>query len=276
MPFKLLLVDDEVNIVRSLQRVLDDGRYDFLTATTPAQAIEILGKTPVDLILCDHQMPEMLGIDVLKHAKSVQPDAVRILITGSADMNVAISAINQGSIYYFFSKPWDNEEIVRVVAEALEKKKSLTEKNELLRLLSNSNNSLLEVNKKLNSLSDLLEARTHEKAAPQNTRKITVMDEDNIILMDTGEILYLASAETAVSIITKNRIFKSGESLNAWEDKLGPDFFRCHRGYIVNINHIDKVSPWFNGAFNIQLKGISDNIPVSRNYAKKLKELLSF
>lgn len=277
MDFKLLLVDDEANIIRSLKRVFEEENYEILTTTTPAGALNILKNHEVDLILCDHMMPGMLGTDILKYARNVQPDAIRILVTGSADMNVAITAINEGSIYYFFTKPWNNNEMLSVVRTALQQKKEQKEKANLLSLMSASTDTLLKVTNKLNMLGDLIETCNPEKNMLTAVRRILVADDDTIIPLSIAEIMYIAAVDDTVLIVTRKGKYKSQESLSALEAKLEQkSFFRCHRSYIVNIEEIDKITPWFNGAYNISLKGSDDNIPVSRNNAKKLKDLFEY
>jgi two-component system response regulator LytT len=274
LKFTILLIDDEENIIRSLRRVFDDEDFEVLAALTPESALSILKSRKVDLILCDHMMPGMLGTDILKHARNIQPDAIRLLVTGSADMQVAITAINEGSIYYFFTKPWDNNEMLTVVRTTLRQKREQEEKNNLLSLMNASKDSLLEVTKKLDMLGDMIESNGTEKTTTVTTKKLLVQDDDTIIPLSISEVIYIAAVEDAVWITTKKGRYQSHEPLNALEAKLAySSFFRCHRSYIVNIEEIDKITPWFNGAFNITLKGLNDNIPVSRNNAKRLKEI---
>lgn len=275
--YKILLIDDEPNIIRALMRILDDARYTVLTANRPADAMRILENDIIDVILCDQQMHDMLGIDVLKYAKKIQPDAIRILVTGSSDMNVAIAAINEGSIYHFFTKPWDNDELLSVVQSALHQKRALEEKDDLLKLMSYSKDSLLEVTNKLGVLGNLIQARSPENNRVPSVRKILVEDDETIIPVSVSEVLYIASIDDAVVLVTKHGRYRTQESLNALETKLGREsFFRCHRSYIVNIEEIDRITPWFNGAYNIKLKGVDENIPVSRSNTRKLKELFEY
>ena len=277
MSYTLLLIDDEAGVLRALQRVFAEEPYKILTALTPEEALDIIKDTKIDVILCDHQMPGMLGTDFLNYAKNTQPDAVRILVTGSADLKVAIDAINKGSIYYYFAKPWDNEEVLSVVAEAIEQKLQRTEQENMRGLLNNSKSELQEMSDRIESLGSLIESCAADKLSGGTQKKVPVLDDDTIILIDVSDIFYLATIDTHVAVLTKHGTYTSNDSLNIWEEKLGADcFFRCHRGYIVNINQIDRITPWFNGAFNIQLKGLPDNIPVSRNHAKKLKAMFGF
>lgn len=272
---KLLIVDDEPNIVKALKRIFDGMHYTILTAVYSSAALNILSENKVDIILCDQQMPEMTGVELLKFAKSIQPDAIRILITGSSDMNVAISAINEGNIFYFFTKPWKNEEVVSVIEKSLLQKREKEKKDGLYQLMGLNKKDLLDVSNKLNKISDYIISASSEKTHQQSSRKIPVFEDDNIILISIPDILYVAAGENDISIVTNIGIFSSDDTLNTWEEKLQYDnFFRCHRGYIVNIDQIEKITQWFNGAYNINIKGLQEIIPVSRNYAKKLKEIL--
>jgi DNA-binding NtrC family response regulator len=138
----ILLIDDESSVIRALRRVFHQEEYNLLSAEDPEEALTLIQKNEIDLIICDHQMPGMSGIELLMHAKRITPDAIRILITGSNDINVAISAINEGSIYYYIAKPWKNEEVRRVVKEALAWKQEQKEQNDLKKILSFSKNCL--------------------------------------------------------------------------------------------------------------------------------------
>lgn len=279
----ILLIDDESSVIRALRRVFHQEEYNLLSAEDPEEALTLIQKNEIDLIICDHQMPGMSGIELLMHAKRITPDAIRILITGSNDINVAISAINEGSIYYYIAKPWKNEEVRRVVKEALAWKQEQKEQNDLKKILSFSKNCLLDVSEKLSTIHQYLPVenqneRSVTKRKPEpGIGKITVYEEDNIIVIDTKDIIYLTSESGDVTVITGMGRYKSHESLNTWEKKLEEyDFFRCHRSYIVNVDQITRITPWFNGAYTIVLKDIKESIPVSRNSIKQLKDIFTF
>jgi two-component system response regulator LytT len=275
---KILLVDDEPKVINALKRVLNSEDYELLSTTSAEEAMQILRNSNLDMIICDQCMPNILGIDILKYSKKLLPDAIRILITGFSDINVAISAINEGSIFYYFSKPWNNEEINQVVKRGLDLVKKRKEKKGQLELMEYSRENLEEVTGKLKSLNELLKSIKKEPfqnaAKEQDLKKISVCKDDHIILINTTDILYLAATDGDVIITTKDGNYKSPNPLNFWEKKLDENsFFRCHRSYIVNIDKIERITPWFNGAYNLKLKDLKENIPVSRNSTKKLKEL---
>ncbi len=108
---RILVVDDEINICNALRRSLRKEGYEILVANEPAQGLEILKTQKVDLVLSDHLMPNMTGLEFLTIVRDRHPDTVRILLTGHADMDTAIKAINDGQVYRFLTKPWDDVEL---------------------------------------------------------------------------------------------------------------------------------------------------------------------
>lgn len=119
MPDKptVLLIDDEERILRSLKMILRSD-YRVLSTTEPQQALEYLRQENVHVIISDQRMPEMLGIELLRQAKEISPNTMRLLLTGYSDLNAIIGSINEGEIYRFISKPWQQEELLSTVEEA--------------------------------------------------------------------------------------------------------------------------------------------------------------
>jgi EAL domain-containing protein (putative c-di-GMP-specific phosphodiesterase class I)/CheY-like chemotaxis protein len=114
----LLIVDDEVRIVRALQRTLRRDGYHILTAQSAAQALDLLASHDVQVILCDQRMPGMNGTEFLSRAKDMYPDTIRLMLTGYAELDSVLDAINRGAIFRFFTKPWDDESIRQHIREA--------------------------------------------------------------------------------------------------------------------------------------------------------------
>ena len=114
----LLLVDDERNVLTSLQRLLREDGYRVLSAQTATEGFELLALHPVQVILCDQRMPEMSGTDFLDRIKELYPDTLRIILSGYTDLKSIIDAINRGSIYRFYTKPWDNQVLRDNIREA--------------------------------------------------------------------------------------------------------------------------------------------------------------
>ncbi len=114
----LLILDDEPNIVRSLARSLRAEGYKLLLATSAAEALALLAVNEVQVVLSDQRMPEMSGTEFLAKVKDLYPETIRMILSGYADLESVIDAINRGAIYRFFTKPWEDEPLRRCIAEA--------------------------------------------------------------------------------------------------------------------------------------------------------------
>jgi diguanylate cyclase (GGDEF)-like protein len=114
----LLLVDDEENIRNALRRLLRSDGYQILVATGPIEAFELLATHRVGVILADQRMPDMSGTEFLRRVKDIYPDAIRIVLSGYTDLDTVTASINQGSVYKFLVKPWDNDALREVLREA--------------------------------------------------------------------------------------------------------------------------------------------------------------
>jgi response regulator RpfG family c-di-GMP phosphodiesterase len=113
----VLFVDDEERVV-SLLRVMFLGTYNVLTATSGQEALQILSKRAVHVIVSDQRMPGIAGIELLSRVRELAPNTVRILLTGYADLAAMVGSINEGAVYRFINKPWDNEDLREVIREA--------------------------------------------------------------------------------------------------------------------------------------------------------------
>ncbi|WP_291994475.1 HD domain-containing phosphohydrolase [Candidatus Accumulibacter sp. ACC003] len=157
-PQTLLLVDDEPSILSALRRLFRPSGYRILTAESGAAGLELLGKEDVDLVISDMRMPEMDGAQFLEQVRAGWPRAIRILLTGYADIASTVNAINKGEIYRYISKPWDDNDILLIVREALERRQLQNENSRLLALTQTQN-------EELKSLNTGLEARVSERTA---------------------------------------------------------------------------------------------------------------
>ncbi len=155
----LLLVDDEENILSSLRRLFRPLGYRILTAQSGVQGMEVMGQENIDLIISDMRMPEMDGAKFLSEVAKRWPDTVRILLTGYSDLTSTITAVNQGRIYCYLSKPWEDNDIKMTVQNALEKKFLEHEKRRLEELTRKQNEELREFN---TNLEKMVQARTAE------------------------------------------------------------------------------------------------------------------
>jgi response regulator RpfG family c-di-GMP phosphodiesterase len=158
-PATLLFVDDEPSILSALRRLFRPHGYRILVAEGGAAGLAVLEQEHVDLIISDMRMPEMDGATFLKQACKRWPNSVRILLTGYADVSSTVAAINEGEIFRYISKPWDDEEIVKIVADALERQRLESENRRLTALTQAQNDELKTLN---SSLEQKVSERTAE------------------------------------------------------------------------------------------------------------------
>jgi len=117
----VLFIDDEVNILNSIQRVFADHDFNLLTAGSSQQALEILSRNDIAVVVTDNMMPGMNGLDLLRLAKVISPDTIRIMLTGYASLDTAIEAINLGEVFRFVVKPWNDRALEETVEDALQR-----------------------------------------------------------------------------------------------------------------------------------------------------------
>jgi len=108
---RILIVDDEPSVRSALRRTLRKERYELSFAESAAEALAMLRESKPDLIISDHLMPEMTGLQFLQRCRLMYPDVGRIVLTGQAEMETVIAAINDGAVFRFLTKPWDDDEV---------------------------------------------------------------------------------------------------------------------------------------------------------------------
>jgi len=122
----LLLVDDEPGILSALKRMLRNEGWRILTAQNGEQGLDILAREAVQVIVSDHRMPGLSGCEFLARVKAMHPDCLRIMLSGQADMHAVLDAINNGAVYKFFTKPWDDQQLRERLREAFRIQAALT------------------------------------------------------------------------------------------------------------------------------------------------------
>ncbi len=163
----LLVVDDEAEVLHSVHDLL---RLDYrvLTCERGIDALQILQSSEdIQVVMSDQRMPGMTGVEVLRHARRLRPEATRLLFTAYADIKAVVDAINQGSVFRYISKPWDPDELQAVVRQAIEQRDLIVEKTRLLKDLKETNQRLQEANR---LKSAFIEVASHELNTP-----VTVM-----------------------------------------------------------------------------------------------------
>ncbi len=118
---KILCVDDEKNVLRALKRLFLDCDYEIITAASGSEGLETLKNIDtVQIVISDYRMPQMNGVDFLQEVYRNWPDTVRIVLSGFADMSAIVDAINEGHIYQFIQKPWDDDKLKATISKALD------------------------------------------------------------------------------------------------------------------------------------------------------------
>jgi response regulator RpfG family c-di-GMP phosphodiesterase len=130
MAYKLMIVDDEMANLRLLERLFSSD-YECLTASSGAEAIQLLQRHDVAVLITDQRMPQMTGIELLKQTAELRPHMVRILLTGYTDVDALVEAINSGLVYMYVTKPWNNSDLKVRVGRALEHYENNKKRNAL-------------------------------------------------------------------------------------------------------------------------------------------------
>jgi len=192
--YTLLFVDDEVNILNALNRSFRKEGYEILLSADPFEAIKILSERKVHLIMSDFRMPGMDGVTFLREAMKLQPDAVRMILSGYAEGPVILSAINDGGIFKFITKPWEDDLLKIEVRHALERYELEHMNKKLVQDVQRRNEILKETNRLLAEKIDEIEegivrtvemlsylARTKDPKLPDN------IDVTSRIVMEVGK-----------------------------------------------------------------------------------------
>ena len=139
---RVLFVDDEENVLKSLKRLFLDSDIEILTAPSGKAGLNLLKVSEVSVIVSDQRMPEMGGVEFLEKASKISPDSVRILLTGYADIEAVVSAINKGGVYRYIAKPWNDNDLMIAVLNAAERYRLIKENRRLTELTKKQNEEL--------------------------------------------------------------------------------------------------------------------------------------
>lgn len=257
MRAKTLIVDDEKMARKELIYLLEkDDRFQFEDeAENGKEAISLLKKNNYQLIFLDIKMPGFSGMEIARLLKEFK-NPPEIVFTTAYD-EYAVEAFKLAAIDYLL-KPINEERFKETLDRVFS---GLKEENEGI--------------KKANKLENLLEVL--ENNDEDNTLcKIPVEENERYRLVDYTEIYYFSTAENKVKVHNETETYLTNLSLKELEKRLPSDFFRIHRSYIVNLNKIKEVIPWFKGKYQIVLAdSVEHEIPVSRSKVDKLNKLLN-
>lgn len=144
----VLLVDDETNVLRALERALRKEPYTLLTAGSGDEGLKMLSARDVSIVVSDFQMPKMNGLEFLKKVKAAYPHILTIMLTGQGDLEVAVQAINEAGVYKFIQKPWNDQDFIVTLRRALESLDLIFERDRLLQKVKSRDAILNELEKK--------------------------------------------------------------------------------------------------------------------------------
>ncbi|MBU8879649.1 LytTR family DNA-binding domain-containing protein [Bacillus sp. FJAT-29790] len=234
------LARDELKylLIRS-KRVKILGESDCLE-----DAVADISELRPDLVFLDIELGEDNGLSLAKQLEAL--DQTLAIVFATAYDEYALQAFELNAVDYIL-KPYDENRIQKTL-----------EKIKKMQKIGNQN------------------VPTHSPLKNDRNGKIAVIVDERIILLTYADIIYLESSEGKCTIKTIEQEYKISEALVALEKKLNKDqFLRVHRSFIVNVDHIDEIEPWFNSTYNLIMKD-SSKVPVSRTYVKELKQLLDF
>ncbi len=146
----VLIVDDEDMVITSIRAFLQlETEYRITGLTSPAEAVKFLETNPVEVIVSDYLMPKLTGLQFLAKAKELQPEAARVLLTGHADKQSAIQAINDVGLFQYIEKPWDNQQLLLVIQSAIERTSLLRTLRSKIGELDEAHSNLKDVQSRL-------------------------------------------------------------------------------------------------------------------------------
>ncbi len=199
----LLLVDDEDNILSAMKRLLRRDGYRILSAAGGEEALALLDREAVDVIVSDQRMPGMSGIEFLRRARLCHPRTVRIVLSGYTELQSVTSAINEGAVYKFLTKPWDDEQLRANIAEAFRHKALLDENRRLTDTLAQRNQELAEANLQLQHLLDDRERSiTRHRNALAVLQEVTELLPWPVVGVDEDELVVALNGRAAALFAT--------------------------------------------------------------------------
>jgi DNA-binding NtrC family response regulator len=153
----ILVVDDEPQIIKAIQRTLRNEAYNILTANSASDGLRVLEGREVDMVISDQNMPFMTGLEFLQRVKADHPGTLTMMLTGEKEIEIAVQAINQAGVYKFILKPWDDDDLKVTIRRALESldlirerdalSQRVKERDAILRNLEKSHPGITQVNR---------------------------------------------------------------------------------------------------------------------------------
>jgi len=217
----VLILDDEINILKSLQRLFNAESYGVRVTTDYREALELIEKEKIKVVISDQRMPGIAGTDFFKKVKEKHPAIIRILLTGYSDVQIAEDAINKGEVYRFLNKPWDDSALKAAVKESIDRF-DLAEKNRTLTV------EIRKQHEKLLVLYDKLKGMY----AAQKEFSSTVSHELRTTLASIKMNIDVISSETAGTLTEDQKKFITKTKINI-------DRLSCLINDILNLSKLE-------------------------------------
>jgi len=258
MDRSILLVDDEENILSSLARLLRRQGYKILRANSGKAGLEVLKDNVVGVIVSDQRMPEMTGVEFLGLVKNIYPDTTRIVLSGYTDLKSITDAINDGDIYKFLTKPWDDEILLKSIDEAFDRYEMKILNTRLSEELKVANAELENANRKLNLA---VEVKTNEVEINMHVLRVSQDVLENlpigIICIADDELIVITNKCSEQWLGSKNKSL-IGNNAEAVLPKILYDYYKKidseDIGGAVNVLQIDDGS-----YFDFRYQRLSNN-----------------
>ncbi|MBI4831943.1 MAG: response regulator [Candidatus Lindowbacteria bacterium] len=204
---RILLVDDEENILRALKRTLIDEDLDIETAPNGQEGLERLKNSSFTVVISDQRMPGMSGVEFLKEAKQVRPESVRIILSGYAEVGSILDAINEGEVFRFVHKPWNDDELKTLIRQSIAHYELVEENRKLQEQITKKN-------QELEAWARVLEERVAER-----TRELELSNKVLCLAQDILEDLPIAvvgiGRDGVIALVNAeaNRLFSGSGSI---------------------------------------------------------------
>ena len=210
----LLLVDDEPNIVSALRRLFRREGYRIVTASSGAEGLQRMAEYEVDVVLSDQRMPGMTGVEFLRRAKELYPDTVRMVLSGYTELQSITDAVNEGAIYRFLTKPWDDERLLVHVREAFAHKELGDENRRLATEVVTASEALAAANERLKMVLNNRQQQIDQESARANAvRDMLDLVPVPLLGVDPDGVIVLANQEA--QRVLGHRIAVLGEPAEA-------------------------------------------------------------
>ena len=224
----VLCIDDEQNILNALKRLLRKEQYRLLTANSGREGLAILAENEVHVVISDQRMPEMNGTEFLKKVRETYPNILRIILTGYTDVDTISEAINEGHIYKFFLKPWNDHNLKLEIRQALEQYDLIQANKQLHDQLYHQNDALKKMNENLEAI---VHERTQSLEVQNQALQISRAILDDLplpILGVSSEMLVVMANKAALQCLAPDQPLEIGGRIDAYfEDAVQVDVKRC-------------------------------------------------